>query len=193
MRLRCFLCCLQRYIAAEQKQSLSAGQVQSLQILELTNQEPEDFMVNEYLENPMLENAERKEDEIITSIEKFSDAEDQTAYADQNPGSPAGDEPYRREKNYQRQQELSENQPLKTGETAAHESLSPRTFYEYQTEAAAFLSTIFLSALRRFSFFAFGGLSFAAKRDFLRERLPRIAASSFLKRSSCSSSCSRNR
>ena len=47
---------LNSYIAAEQKQSLSANQVQALHILALTNQELEDFMVNEYLENPMLEN-----------------------------------------------------------------------------------------------------------------------------------------
>ena len=45
---------LNSYIAAEQKQSLSANQVQALHILALTNQELEDFMVNEYLENPML-------------------------------------------------------------------------------------------------------------------------------------------
>ena len=57
---------LNSYIAAEQKQSLSANQVQALHILALTNQELEDFMVNEYLENPMLENAERKENEIMT-------------------------------------------------------------------------------------------------------------------------------
>ena len=62
---------LNSYIAAEQKQSLSANQVQALHILALTNQELEDFMVNEYLENPMLENAERKENEIMTSIRKF--------------------------------------------------------------------------------------------------------------------------
>ena len=82
---------LNSYIAAEQKQSLSANQVQALHILALTNQELEDFMVNEYLENPMLENAERKENEIMTSIEKFSDTDAQTAYADQHPGNPDED------------------------------------------------------------------------------------------------------
>ena len=46
---------LMNYTAAEQKQVLSAGQVQSLDILALTNQELEDFMVNEYLENPLLD------------------------------------------------------------------------------------------------------------------------------------------
>ncbi len=100
---------LNSYIAAEQKQSLSANQVQALNILALTNQELEDFMVNEYLENPMLENAERKENEIMTSIEKFSDTEAETAYADQHPGSPDGEEPYRRELSAKKGNPLKEN------------------------------------------------------------------------------------
>lgn len=100
---------LNSYIAAEQKQSLSANQMQALHILALTNQELEDFMVNEYLENPMLENAERKENEIMTSIEKFSDTELQTAYADQHPGNPDEDEPYRRELSAQKGNLLKEN------------------------------------------------------------------------------------
>lgn len=100
---------LSSYIAAEQKQSLSANQVQALNILALTNQELEDFMVNEYLENPMLENAERKENEIMTSIEKFSDTETETAYADQHPGNPDEDEPYRRELSAKKGNLLKEN------------------------------------------------------------------------------------
>ncbi len=100
---------LNSYIAAEQKQSLSANQVQALHILALTNQELEDFMVNEYLENPMLENAEHKENEIMTSIEKFSDTDAQTAYADQHPGNPGGDEPYRRELSAKKGSLLKEN------------------------------------------------------------------------------------
>ena len=100
---------LNSYIAAEQKQSLSANQVQALHILALTNQELEDFMVNEYLENPMLENAERKENEIMTSIEKFSDTDAQTAYADQHPGNPDEDEPYRRELSAKKGSLLKEN------------------------------------------------------------------------------------
>lgn len=100
---------LNSYIAAEQKQSLSANQVQALHILALTNQELEDFMVNEYLENPMLENVERKENEIMTSIEKFSDTEVQTAYADQHPGNPDEDEPYRRELSAKKGSLLKEN------------------------------------------------------------------------------------
>ena len=100
---------LNSYIAAEQKQSLSANQVQALHILALTNQELEDFMVNEYLENPMLENAERKENEIMTSIEKFSDTDAQTTYADQHPGNPDEDEPYRRELSAKKGSLLKEN------------------------------------------------------------------------------------
>ena len=100
---------LNSYIAAEQKQSLSANQVQALHILALTNQELEDFMVNEYLENPMLENAENKENEIMTSIEKFSDTDAQTAYADQHPGNPDEDETYRRELSAKKGSLLKEN------------------------------------------------------------------------------------
>ena len=100
---------LNSYIAAEQKQSLSANQVQALNILALTNQELEDFMVNEYLENPMLENAERKENEIMTSIEKCSDTEAETAYADQHPGNPDGEEPYRRQLSAKKGNQLKEN------------------------------------------------------------------------------------
>lgn len=100
---------LNSYIAAEQKQSLSANQVQALNILAFTNQELEDFMVNEYLENPMLENLEHKENEIMTSIEKFSDGEIQTAYEDQHPGNPEGEEPYRRELSAGKGDQVKEN------------------------------------------------------------------------------------
>ena len=77
---------LMNYTAAEQKQVLSAGQVQSLDILALTNQELEDFMVNEYLENPLLERAEQRENDLMTSIEKFSESDAGTSYADQQIG-----------------------------------------------------------------------------------------------------------
>lgn len=100
---------LNSYIAAEQKQFLSPNQVQALNILAFTNQELEDFMVNEYLENPMLENAERKENEIMTSIEKFFDSETETAYADQHPGNPDGDEPYQRELSAKKGSSVKEN------------------------------------------------------------------------------------
>lgn len=55
----------------EQKQSLSVGQVQSLNVLALTNQELEDFLMDEYLENPMLENTNDKENEMITDMERI--------------------------------------------------------------------------------------------------------------------------
>ena len=86
---------LNNYISAEQKQVLSANQVQAFNILSFTNQELENFMVNEYLENPMLGHLEHKENEIITSIEKFSDS--QTSYIDQHPGNPDEEELYRGE------------------------------------------------------------------------------------------------
>ena len=100
---------LNNYLAAEQKQVLSANQMQALSILSLTNQELEDFMTNEYLENPMLESAEHKENDIMTSIEKFSDGETTTAYTDQNPGSPDEDEPYRKELSAKKENLLKEN------------------------------------------------------------------------------------
>lgn len=86
---------LNNYIEAQQKQVLSVSQVQALNVLALTNQELEDFMVNEYLENPMLEHGDGKENEILTSVEKFADSE--TAYEDQHPGNPKEEDPYRRE------------------------------------------------------------------------------------------------
>ena len=51
---------LNHRINIEQKQTLSVNQVQSLNVLALTNQELEDFLMNEYLENPMLENGNDK-------------------------------------------------------------------------------------------------------------------------------------
>ncbi|MCI9603500.1 MAG: RNA polymerase factor sigma-54 [Ruminococcus sp.] len=88
---------LTNHIAPEQKQALSASQVQALNILALTNQELEDFMVNEYLENPLLERTEQKENDIMTSIEKFSDSDAGTSYADQHPGNPDDREHFEKE------------------------------------------------------------------------------------------------
>ncbi len=98
---------LNNYISAEQKQVLSANQVQAFNILSFTNQELENFMVNEYLENPMLEHLEHKENEIITSIEKFSDS--QTSYIDQHPGNPDEEELYRGELSAKAGNRLKEN------------------------------------------------------------------------------------
>lgn len=55
----------------EQKQTLSARQMQSLQILTYTNQELENFMTDEYLENPMLDNSVDKQDEMIKDLEQL--------------------------------------------------------------------------------------------------------------------------
>lgn len=98
---------LKNYIAAEQRQTLSSSQVQALNILAFTNQELEDFMVNEYLENPMLERIEQKENEIMTSIEKFSDSE--SSYVDQHPGSPDQEEPHRKELSARAENDIKEN------------------------------------------------------------------------------------
>lgn len=95
------------YVEAQQKQQLLAGQIQALNILALTNQELEDFMVNEYLENPMLEHTDHKENEIMTSMEKFSDS--QTAYMDQNPGNPWEEDACRRELSAKTGNQLKEN------------------------------------------------------------------------------------
>ena len=68
-------------LLVEQKQTLSVGQVQSLNILALNNQELEDFLMNEYLENPMLENSGDKENEMFTDMEKMY--EKGTSFRDQ--------------------------------------------------------------------------------------------------------------
>lgn len=65
----------------EQKQMLSAKQMQSLAILAYTNQELEDFLMKEYLENPMLENSMDKENDMVTDMEKLY--EKGTSYQDQ--------------------------------------------------------------------------------------------------------------
>lgn len=76
----------------------TAAKELALNILALNNQELEDFLVNEYLENPMLENLEHKENDLMASIEKFSDGGSDLSYADQHPGNPddedrGGEEP----------------------------------------------------------------------------------------------------
>lgn len=52
----------------EQKLVLSTAQIQSLEILSFTNQELDDFLKNEYFENPMLENDQAFEDESINNL-----------------------------------------------------------------------------------------------------------------------------
>lgn len=55
----------------EQKQVLSASQIQSLEILACTNQELDSFMINEYLENPMLEVSSDTRSEYLCDMEQM--------------------------------------------------------------------------------------------------------------------------
>lgn len=52
-----------------QSQTLSANQVQSLNILAYTNQELDEFLTNEYLENPILECVSDKDEDMLTNVE----------------------------------------------------------------------------------------------------------------------------
>ena len=54
-----------------QSQTLSANQVQSLNILAYTNQELDEFLTNEYLENPILDCVSNKEEEMLTNVEQL--------------------------------------------------------------------------------------------------------------------------
>lgn len=58
-------------LALEQRQVLSEKQVQSLEILAYTNQELKDFLLNEYLENPMLENALDKQNDRMKDLDEI--------------------------------------------------------------------------------------------------------------------------
>lgn len=82
-------------LLVEQKQSLSVNQVQSLNILALTNQELEDFLMNEYLENPMLENSGDKDNDMITDVERIY--EQGTSFRDQYLENPEDEEQRRRD------------------------------------------------------------------------------------------------
>lgn len=55
----------------EQKLQLNQGQIQSLDILALTNQELEEFLTEEYLENPLLECTIDKKSDLIGNLESF--------------------------------------------------------------------------------------------------------------------------
>lgn len=52
-----------------QSQTLSPNQVQSLNILAYTNQELDEFLTNEYLENPILESVPGRDDDMLTDME----------------------------------------------------------------------------------------------------------------------------
>lgn len=72
---------LENNLTLEQRQVLSAGQIQSLEILACTNQELDSFMTNEYLENPMLECSSDKQSESLCDLEQMY--EKGTSYRDQ--------------------------------------------------------------------------------------------------------------
>lgn len=72
---------MENKLILEQRQILSAKQVQSLDILTLTNQELDDFLVNEYLENPMLECSADKENDMLVDVERLY--EKGTSYKEQ--------------------------------------------------------------------------------------------------------------
>lgn len=55
----------------EQVQTLSGAQIQSLKVLEYTNQELDAFMQTEYLENPLLEASMDRQEESMQNLEKF--------------------------------------------------------------------------------------------------------------------------
>lgn len=55
----------------EQRQILTGKQLQSLEILTLTNQELDVFLANEYLENPMLEPLENRQEETLKNLDQM--------------------------------------------------------------------------------------------------------------------------
>lgn len=62
---------LNQKLSLDQRQLLSAKQVQSLEILTYTNQELEDFLLGEYLENPMLENSLDKQNDMMKDLDQM--------------------------------------------------------------------------------------------------------------------------
>lgn len=62
---------MQSNLILEQKQTLSGAQIQSLKVLEYTNQELDAFLQTEYLENPLLETSMDRQEETMQNLEKF--------------------------------------------------------------------------------------------------------------------------
>ena len=132
-------------LLVEQKQALSVGQVQSLNILALNNQELEDFLMNEYLENPMLENSGDKENEMFTDMEKMY--EKGTSFRDQYLENPEEEEQSRNDVRSRTENSLKEyllNQ-LDRGSLSQREwetaelidCLDEKGYFLYQTEELA--------------------------------------------------------
>ena len=133
-------------LLVEQKQTLSVGQVQSLNILALNNQELEDFLMNEYLENPMLENSGDKENEMFTDMEKMY--EKGTSFRDQYLENPEEEEQSRndvraRTENFLKEYLLNQldrgSLSLREWETAEYliDCLDEKGYFLYQTEELA--------------------------------------------------------
>ena len=59
------------FLSTEQRQTLSANQLHSLEILACTNQELDSFLTKEYLENPMLESSVNKENKLLADVESI--------------------------------------------------------------------------------------------------------------------------
>lgn len=62
---------MQSNLILEQTQTLSGAQIQSLKVLEYTNQELDVFLQTEYLENPLLETSMDRQEETMQNLEKF--------------------------------------------------------------------------------------------------------------------------
>ena len=62
---------LDNELLQEQRQVLTVRQLQSLEILAFTNQELNAFLTNEYLENPMLEDPQNREEEDLKDLEQL--------------------------------------------------------------------------------------------------------------------------
>ena len=62
---------MQSNLILEQAQTLSGAQIQSLEVLEYTNQELDAFLQTEYLENPLLETSMDRQEETMQNLEKF--------------------------------------------------------------------------------------------------------------------------
>ena len=62
---------MQSSLILEQAQTLSGAQIQSLKVLEYTNQELDAFLQTEYLENPLLEASMDRQEETMQNLEKF--------------------------------------------------------------------------------------------------------------------------
>lgn len=82
-------------LSLAQKQTLSVNQVQSLNILACTNQELENFLTNEYLENPLLDNVNNKDHDMMADLEKLY--EKGSSYKDQYLSNPEDEDQKRQD------------------------------------------------------------------------------------------------